>query len=357
MRSALLLLAPLLLVGCRPPAANPEKADARASALPTKVELGTVESGKVPRWLSLTGSVVADKQSEVAANVAGRVTATYVERGQAVKAGDVLARVDAKAATFQAEAASSQAKAAEAQLAQATLDCERADALFAKGALTKADYDRQKTQCSSQIYSANAARSQAELAGKLAGDTTIRAPIDGVVGERHVNVGEYVMPASRVASIFAIEPVRLTISVPESAVGQVREGQTLELEVAAFPGRRFPATVKYLGPALRATTRDLVVEAVAPNAARELRPGMFATVQLFVGDEEALTVPESAIRAEGTVRRLFVVKGTSAEEHVVKLGSGKDGRVAVLEKLEPGTKVVVNPPASLRDGAPLAVQE
>src|SRR3954452_14487551 len=105
--------------------------------------------------------------------------------------------------------------------------------------MAKAEYDRQKSQCSSQLFTANAARANADLAGKLAGDTVIRAPIDGIVGERYVNIGEYVTPDSKVASVFAIDPVRVSISVPEAVVSQVKEKQTLDVHVSAYPDRAF----------------------------------------------------------------------------------------------------------------------
>ena len=347
--------ASLLATGCgRSSAANtsapPPASSTPSAAAPIPVETAPVESRPMPRYLTLTGSVIAERQSEVAANVGGRVAATYVERGQPVKAGQVIARVDAKAAGFQAQAATAQSKAAETQVEQARQDCARADVLFSQNALTKAEYERQKTQCTAQLYSANAARAQADLASKLAGDTIIRAPIDGVIGERYVNVGEYVQPASKVASVYLVDPVRVTISVPEPVVGQIREGQTLHLRVSAYPGRDFPAEVRFISPNLRPNTRDLIVEAHARNEDRALRPGMFATVLLLVGEEEQPTVPASAIRSEGTVRRLYVARDGAAHEIVVRTGVEKDGRVAVLEKFEPGDKVVLQPPPGLRDG-------
>ncbi|MBX5481071.1 MAG: efflux RND transporter periplasmic adaptor subunit [Myxococcaceae bacterium] len=320
---------------------------------PVKVETAEVQIQKMPRYLTLTGSVLADRQSEVAANVSGRVTATYVERGQPVKVGQVIARVDSKAASFQAQAADASARAANTQVEQARQDCARADQLFANGAITKAEYERQKTACTAQLYQANAARAQADLAGKLAGDTIIRAPIDGIIGERYVNVGEYVMPNSRVASVYAIDPVRVSISVPEPVVGQVHDGQTLEVEVSAYPDRKFPAVVKYVSPALRPNTRDLIVEATAANPDGALRPGMFATVLLLTGEEEVPTVPVEAIQVDGTVRRLFLAKNGTAQEMVVRTGVKKDGRIAVLETLQNGDQVVVAPPPGLRDGARL----
>jgi membrane fusion protein (multidrug efflux system) len=342
----------LSIAACgRPPA--PEAPGAAKSTVvipPVKVSTVAVEKQPMPRYLTLTGSVFADRQSEVAANVSGRIAATYVERGKSVKAGDILAVVDSKAAGFSAAAATAQSQAAETQVELARQECARADTLFAQGAIAKSEFDRLKTTCTSQLYQANAARANADLAGKLAGDTVIRAPIDGMIGERYVNIGEYVQPATKVASIFAINPARVSISVPEQAVALVKENQTLDVRVSAFE-RTFPAVVRYISPALRPTTRDLIVEAFALNAEGALRPGMFATVQLLVGEEEQATVPRDAIKFEGTVKRLFLARDGHAFELVVRTGVEKDGRVAVLEPLGQEDKVIVNPPASLRDGS------
>lgn len=346
------LAAVVLLSGCKKPEVTPPVGvkEVTPPSAPVKVQTQPVAHQMMPRFLTLTGSVLADRQSEVAANVAGRITATYVERGKAVKVGEILAVVDSKAAGFSAEAANAQSQAAETQVELAKQECARADTLFSQGAIAKSEHDRLKSQCSSQLFQANAARANANLAGKLAGDTVIRAPIDGIVGERYVNVGEYVTPATRVASVFSINPVRVSISVPEQAVGMIKEGQTLDVRVSAWD-RAFPATVKFISPALRPNTRDLIVEAVAPNLDGALRPGMFATVLLLIGEEEHPTVPSDAIKADGTVRRMFLARDGHAFEIVVRTGVQKDGRIAVLEEFTDKDNVILNPPPGLRDGS------
>ncbi len=318
---------------------------------PVKVETAAIERVRMPRFLTLTGSVLADRQSDVAANVSGRITATLVERGQPVKAGQILAVVDSKAAGFSAEAATAQYQAAETQVRLAEQDCQRADALFSQSSISKAEHERLKAQCTAQLFQANAARANAGLATKLAGDTVIRAPIDGVVGERSVNVGEYVQPPTRVASLYSVDPVRISISVPEPAVGRVQAGQKLDVQVSAWPDKSFPAEVRYVGPALRPATRDLIIEAVAKNPAGDLKPGMFATVRLLVGEEDEPTVPADAVKEEGQVRRIFLARDGAAFEMVVRTGVAKDGRVAVLESLGAGDRVIRNPPSALRDGS------
>lgn len=354
MRQTIPIVLLLLVPACKqsaPPAATHLEPAVAAQATP--VETANVELRKMPTYLTLTGSVLADRQSELAANVSGRVVATYVERGQPVKQGQTIATVDSKAAGFQAAAATAQSKVADTQVEQAKQDCVRADTLFAKGVLPQNEYERQKSACTAQLYQANAARAQADLAGKLAGDTVIRAPIDGIVGERFINVGEYLQPASRVASVFSINPVRITISVPEPVVSQVREGQTLNVNVSAFPGRFFPAVVRFVSPTLRPNTRDLIIEAFAANDDHALRPGMFATVQLLTGEEELPTVPIEAIRVDGMARRMFLAKEGAAFEMVVRTGIEKDGRIAVLETLAADDRVIIKPPPALRDGAPI----
>jgi len=338
--------------GCGSRSESAERAKpAATSPPPIAVKTAAVEIRKMPRYLTLTGSVVADKQSEVAANVAGRIQLAPIERGQAVRQGQVLAVVDARGAAFSASAAAAQSKVAEEQQKMAQADCARADALLAKGAASQQEYDRLKTQCASQGFSASAARANADLAQKQLGDTTIRAPFDGIVGERYVNVGEYVQAQTKVVSLYRINPVRIQVSVPEAATPLVRESATLAVHVAAWGEREFPAVVKYVAPALRPQTRDLLIEAVAENKEGALRPGMFATVQLVVGETELPTVPAEAVQSEGTTRRMFVARGGQAWEMVVRTGASKGGRIAVLEPLSGDDRVIVQPPPGLHDGS------
>ena len=355
--AAVVSLVTVFAAGCKKPEGaaegnNTEKA--RAVVLPAvAVETAAVELRRMPRHLTLTGSVVANLQSEMAANVSGRVVATMVERGQAVKGGQLIALVDSKAAGFSAAAAAAQANLADTQGSQARQDCARAEQLMATNAIAKAEYDRLKSQCAAQLWSARAAGATASLARKLAGATQIRAPFTGVIGERYVNPGEYVQPPTRVASIYSLNPVRVSISVPETAVGQIKDRQSLDVHVAAWPDRSFPAMVRYVSPALRAQTRDLLVEASADNKDGALRPGMFATVSLLVGDEMQPTVPSDALKIDGTVKRIFLARDGQAFEMVVRTGATDGGRTAVLEPLDDKTLVIRRPPPGLHDGSPI----
>lgn len=344
------------LSACHGADAAPPPDKTRSNALPPlAVEATPIEIRRMPKVLTVAGNVVADRQSEVAADVAGRVVAAPIERGQQVKLGETLATVDSRAAGFSVAAATAQAQLADTQAQQGQQDCDRADRLHGQGAMSQSEYDRAKTQCKAQQLQANAARAQAGLNSKLAADSAIRAPFAGVVGERYVNVGEYLQASTKVASIYVLDPVRVGISIPEAAVGLVKVGQTLNVRVSAWPERVFPAVVEFVSPALRSATRDLIIEARAQNGDGSLRPGMFASADLAVGEEPLPSVPQDAVVVDGTVKRIFLVRENRAFELVVQTGASKDGWVAVLEALDGGSRVIRHPPPGLRDGAAVNV--
>jgi len=323
----------------------------RSTADPVRsLRLVQVQPRAMPKELVLTGTLVAHRQSDLAANASGRVLSTHVERGQTIEAGTVLARLDARAAKFSASAAKANSRVAKAQLELAKVECTRADKLLADGVISKAEYDKTTSQCTTTLSSAAAADATAALASVQAGDSVVKAPFSGIVGERFVEVGEYVQPSTRVASLYAIDPIRLSIAVPEADVGRIVDGQEVTFTVAALEGRTFDAKVKYISPALREGTRDLLVEAVADNPDHLLRPGMFATVHVGVGEQELPTVPASAVvRGEGRTR-VWVVREGRATPHLVRLGPERDGVVAILSGISADDAVVAEPPADLVDG-------
>ncbi len=306
----------------------------------------------MPEYLVLTGSLRADQESNIAADASGKVLQLLVERGQAVMRGQVIATLDARSATLGATAAQAQAKLAQSQLEQAQKECERVKHLLETGAISQAEYDRQTSQCTVQQWSAAAAEAQQQSATKLLGDTSIRAPFDGIIGERMVNVGQYVQPSTQVASIYDPDPLRLQVTVPEANLAEVKPGTPVTFSVAAFRDERFTATVKYISPNVRESTRDLVVEAIAPNHEARLRPGMFAVARLELSERPHAVVPTNAVKRDDTEARVFVVgPAKEVQERLVQLGETKGGVVAVLGGVKAGEAVVLQPGPDVRDGA------
>ena len=319
-------------------------------ASPVAVETVPVAIQPMPRRLVLTGSLVANQQADVAANASGRVARTLVERGDEVRSGAVLLQLDAKASGFsEAEARANQATY-ERRSQLAASQCQRNEALYKKGALSKDEWDRIESECQTAVSSADAARARADLAQKNLADAQVRAPFKGRINERFVSVGEYVQPSTKVVNLIEISPLRLQLTLAESDLGQAKRGQRVTFTVQAYPQETFTGVLQYLGTAVRSSTRDLLVEALVENADGRLRPGMFAAAELALPDAPLPVVPATAVRRDGSTRRIFVQVADHLEERIVAVGPERDGQVGILDGLIDGEHVVVAPGESARDG-------
>jgi membrane fusion protein (multidrug efflux system) len=318
--------------------------------LPIHVSTVTASERPVPEFLTLTGSLLADKESDIAADASGKVLSTKVERGQSVKQGELLATLDASAAALNARAMAAQEQFAKTQAEQAKTECDRSRQLFDSGAISKAEFDRAISQCNGTQWSVAAAAAQHGSAAKMVGDSAIRAPFSGVIGERYVSVGQYVQPSTRVVSLYAIDPLRLELSVPEANVALIRQDLEVDFKVSAYGDQGFAGKVRFISPNVRQESRDLVVEAIVPNADGKLRPGMFATVRLKVGEKLQVVVPLDAVRKDLEPARAYVVVAGHIEERVLQLGEEQGGMVAIGSGVKVGEAVVQNPPQTIHDG-------
>jgi membrane fusion protein (multidrug efflux system) len=352
---ALLLLPPLALAlaaaGCgRAPSVESTAKAATDSSPPLAVRVVTTQQVKVPRILTLSGSLTGAEEAQVAAGAVGKVVATYVERGSVVRKGAVLAKLDARALDAQAQEAAAQLASLKAQQAQSVLDCQRTEQMFHKGAISKADYDRQKTACETTRFSVSAAEARRTLTAEALNDTEIRAPFSGMVVERFVTAGEYVRADSRVVTLVDTDSLRVELTVPEADVVQVKKGMSVDFQTAASENV-VHGKVRYIGPSVRRQTRDAVVEAVVDNAGHDLRPGMFVTATLALGEQTLPAVPKSAVRAEGTLRHVFLVDAGRLEDRLVQVSEPLQGLVPVVNGLKVGDRVVSEVTPDVRDGA------
>lgn len=346
-RSSILVLSLAGLQACNGPA----QAKSEDAAAPVHVETADVTEIDAPVLLRLTGSLKGAKETDLAANAAGRVTKTYVERGAEVKQGQILAQLDTSAAAL---------SLAEARVAVATsktqedinkADCARYEQLKAKGAVTDLEYDQVTAKCKTAPLSLEAAQARQSMAAKNVGDGTIRAPFAGVVSERHVDVGEYVQASSKVVSLAVVSELRLEFSVPEANVGQIATGSSVSFRVAAFKDENFQGTVRYVAGAVRASTRDLVAEALVQNPDKKLRPGMFADVELTVGQAKLPSVPMAAVFERQAKKRVYVVADGHLQERVLQVGAQVGDRLTAQAGIKVGDKVVIGKLDGLANGA------
>jgi multidrug efflux pump subunit AcrA (membrane-fusion protein) len=370
-------------------------AAAPAEPMPVAVRAAQVQKQPIDRFTRVTGSLAADEKADVAAETAGRVIATPVERGTRVAAGDVLIRIsgtEADASLREAEANAAQLEArlglaagqpfdplkvpdvlnAKASLDWAEADFSRIKSLLEQKVVSQAEYDQRLTQVQAarQQYqtaqnaaqqsfrSLQAARARVDLARKSAADTTVRAPFSGIVAERLVSTGDYVSRAMKVATVVRIDPVRVELTVPEQYLSLVQAGQAVRLAVDAYPGETFNAKVRFVSPALKADQRALTVEAVAPNADGRLKPGLFATALLVQPTPApALLVPADAVETVAGTSRIYVISADRrVEERIVTLGEKVADRIEIASGVKAGERVAANPRGKLVDGIRVQIE-
>lgn len=385
--SALVVVFAAVSAGCSSgtPAAAATVTDAPE---PLAVPTLTVESRPLDRHLKVTGSLVAGEQADVSAEIAGRITATPVERGSRVDRGALLVRIsdsETAAQVLEAEANAAQIEArlglsagepfdprkvpevlnAQAALELAESEFARIRSLLEQKVVSQSEFDGRRSQveaarqqyrvtvnAAEQSYrSLLAARARVALAKKSLSDTAVRAPFTGLVAERAVSVGDYVARGTRVATLVSIDPLRVELTVPEQAIAQVSAGLPVRLFVDAYPSEEFAAVIRHVSPALRADQRALTVEAIAANKDGRLKPGLFATALIGQGaPAPALLLPESAVETVAGTSRVYAVKDGRVEERIVTLGEKIAGEVEIASGLAAGETVVDEPRGRVADG-------
>ncbi len=229
------------------------------------------------------------------------------------------------------------------------LDEARSNAAVAVKAINSAE-----AQVSAARSAVSTAETQVDQARKALTDTVIRAPISGYIAERVADLGEFVTPNApntKVATIVRTSTLRLKIDVPEQAIGKVATGQGISLQVSAYPDRNFAGTVVRILPSLNVQARTLTVEAEVPNTDGLLKPGQFATVRITQSKaENAVMVPVSAVRTEGDLNRVFVVKDGAAREQLVQTGLLEGDMIQIKQGVNEGDVVATSGSGELSDG-------
>lgn len=297
-----------------------------------------------------------------------------------------LTRVKEQLATLQADVAR-----ARAQLGWAALELERSRQLLAKELIAARDVDNARTQhqvavaqlqmaqtavnqhpdqvriAQAQLESDLAAFKVAEaqvkqreaglgLARKRLGDTTVSAPLAGVVARRHVSAGEYVRENAVLFTLVVSDPLKYTGTIPERFAPEVRPGQAVQVSVEAFPGRAFAGQVTRVAPAVDVQTRSLSLEARVSNADGQLRPGFFAKGMVLTRKQEGVAfVPADAVTYFVGITKLFVVADGKAQERQVRTGTREAGWVEIMEGVKPGETVATGNLSQLFNGAPVTV--
>ena len=400
----LLVAVGAFIAACGGSKANVRKEETAANSQPVAVEVTTAAAIKrdLPRFFEASGSLAGDQQTDVAPQTSGKVVAVGVDIGSPVRRGQMLVRLDdaelklhveqAVAQVQQAKAAVRQAeekiglrpgqafdpnRVAEVAAAKVTLDLaeknlRRAEKLIESGDVSREFYDQQRAQrdqlkeqydvalaqarqnyAAVEVARTNVANAEASLglAKQNLSYAVIPSPMDGFVSERTADLGEYVSPQQKVATVVRTNPLRVRIDIPEQAIPEVRVGQSVSATTSAWPDRNFAGRVARIAPNVSAQSRTLTVEAEIDNGSGALKPGQFATVRILQERAEpAVLVPARAVVTEAGVSRVFVIKNGHAEQRLVQTGQTDGDLIEIRQGVAADEQVATSNQQQLSDG-------
>jgi membrane fusion protein (multidrug efflux system) len=315
--SALLVLASS---GCS------NKTDAPKKRPPPLVTVAQPEVRDLPITLSYTVDIRPIEQADLQSKVQGYVQKVYVDRGDAVKKGQLLAEIRPSDLPQQLGQARENVGQTEASFRLATQNARRARELFQRDMISRAELDQAEAQLQIAESARGSARAGMGVVSTRLSETRLVAPFDGWVADRKLDPGALVQPGPQNATILTvvrIDQVRVFVSVLESQAPLVRRGQAAVITVDALPARSFHGTVTRVPPALDTNTRTLTCEIVITNSDGQLKPAMYGRATLTVDTHpRAIVLPIEAVIAEESDRTVFVVDGVPAPPNSKDDGKG-----------------------------------
>ncbi len=305
----------------------------------------------------VSGTLSAEREATVRAEVGGPVLQVLAERGQPVSRGQVLARIDDTALRGAYRAAQSALRSASVAAETARRDVERTSRLAEAGAVAVRDLDAaHNTRAAARAQLADA-RARLTEAQEQLGKTVVRAPISGVVSERPVNAGDVVTAGAALVTVVDPRSMELAAAVPAARLEQLRVGAPVRFVVSGYPGRVFEGRVRRISPAADSATGQVPLYVTIPNPAGALVAGLFAEGRVVAEERRALLVPPSAVVREGDAETALRLRGGIAERVPVRLGDtdSESERVEVVAGLAAGDTVLVGAAAGTTPGTRVRV--
>ena len=292
----------------------------------------------VPQSDVYTANVEAYAKNNIAPQSPSRIQKIYVEVGDFVRAGQIVAKMD--------EVSLNQSKLS---MANDSLEYSRIKKLYEQGGVSKSDFDAMELKY-------NVTRSQYQ---NLLENTILRSPVSGVITARNYDQGD-MFGGSPIYVVEQITPVKLYVGISEMDYTRVKKNDTVTLTADALPGKTFTGRIARIYPTIDAATHTFTAEVNVANSDRLLRPGMYARVTVNFGSNHSIVVPDDCVvKQQGSgVRSVFVLQNDdTVKEIVVTLGRHFGTEYEILSGIAEGDNVVVKGQASLKNGSKVNVQK
>ncbi len=330
---------------------------AKMMSTPMVMPATTVTSAPVKEedWapiLSAVGSVSAVQGATLSTDLAGTVAEVKFESGAVAKKGDVLVRLDVSSEE-------GQLRTAEADLELARQDLGRTRDLAARKVISKAELDAAESKFKQKEGAVDNMRA-------MVGKKEVRAPFDGQLGIRQVNVGQMINAGQQVVALTALDPVYVDFALPQQELAKLSAGFEVRVHTDAVPGREFKGKLTAINSMVDTVTRNVTLQATLDNPDHALRPGMFGKVEVMLPEKhKALVVPGSAISYAPFGDSVFVIEkkkdpktgkeSQSIRQQFVRVGEARGDFVSILDGLKPNETIVSTGVFKLRNGTAVTI--
>jgi RND family efflux transporter MFP subunit len=346
------------LIGCKAKEADTGMEAPDPVVLIGRENLAVADLAELRSGPAISGSLEPKVQARVRSEIMGPVERTYVDEGQRVRQGVLLAQINDNSVRDTYLSAKSSVRTAESALQNAQRNAERASRLGQAGALPERDLEtavQNQTNAEGTLADAKARLASAE---KQLANTQIRSPINGVVSERQVAAGDVVQVGGAMFTIVDLKTLRLEATVPVEEVGRLKVGTPVEFGVSGFD-RRFSGRIERINPAVDPATRQIRIYVTIPNAEESLVAGLFAEGRVATDARRAIAVPASAIDRRGTSPVVHRVKGGKVDVVPVQLGVRDEAAemIEIHSGLSQGDTVLLGSAQAVTEGTAVKITQ
>ncbi len=336
------LMCVLLISACTQEGAEPDTTESDEEVVAIPVEIGRPTRGDIVAVYSGTAPIEAFAEADVIAKVAGEVREILVEEGDDVEQGQVLARLDGDRLRLELDQS-------QANLRKLQRDFERNVDLKEKGLISTGDFDKIRYDLEALEASYNLAKLELDY-------TQIRAPINGVISDRFVRLGNTVSNNEAVFRVTSFDPLVAYLHVPEREYRNIAKDQVVSIDIDALRGQRVIASVTRVSPIVDPQTGTFKITIEISDEERRIKPGMFGRISIVYDQHlNVLQVPRSAILEESGETSVFVIEDGKAMRRDVRTGYAYSGMIEITEGLADDDKVVTVGQGGLKNDAVVTI--
>lgn len=337
-------------------AANKERAGRMSQGRAVAVEIGTVAKQDITPVLSFSANLEPVWSAEISAKVDGRIDKLYVDEGDFVTAGMVIAVLDTNELEAQVVQAQGSLFSSRASLEQAELDLNRTEALAQQGAISVQALDTARIKRDLALGQVQSSEGNLALLQARLDNAKVVAPRTGIVVKRQLQAGFYAKAGAPIVTIADISSLLAKATISEGQITELTMGTPVKIKINALNGKEFNGIITRISPAAALPARTFTAEITIPNTENLLKSGMFAKVEIpglvHIG---AAVVPESALVMREDQKTIYIVTADNkAQQKLLKLGYVANGLAEVLDGVKIGDKIVVEGQNKIKDGSSLA---